>query len=167
MSEIFVQEGFSYLRFGQIVIDEVNKRKLEINEANERLVREELRKEHGMAVMAKLNIPKISRLLKTSNVVADGLYSFEEYKLLKQKFKDSLIVIAVYAPPEIRYKRLETRTTNRSIKRSDAISRDYAEIENLNKGGPIAMADATILNTGSRAQLKAQVRKIIDKLQKQ
>lgn len=160
ISEMFVQKGFTYIRFGQIVIDEVLKRGLKINEQNERLVREGLRDKHGMAVMAKLNVPKFKKELLNNDVIGDGLYSFEEYKLLKKQFKDRFIVVCVYAPPELRYERLGIRTTDRKITRKDAISRDYAEIENLNKGGPIAMADYTIVNTKDMKYLKKQFEEI-------
>lgn len=159
-----MKRGFSYIRFGQIVIDEVSKRGLEINENNERLVREELREKHGMAAMAKLNIPNIKRLIKNENVIIDGLYSFAEYKLLKKKFGESMVVVAVYAPPKVRYKRLEERKTDRSIKIKDAISRDYAEIEKLDKGGPIALADFTIINTQTLKELRSQTYEIIRQL---
>ena len=38
-----------------------------------------LRKELGMAAYAILNRPRIDTALEKSNVVADGLYSWEEY----------------------------------------------------------------------------------------
>ena len=133
---------------------------------------EELRKKHGMSAMAKLNVPKIMNLIKKNNIVADGLYSFQEYKLLKNKFPKELKVIAIYAPPETRYKRLsdrkvtkdDTKKRNRKYTRKDAIARDYAEIENLEKGGPIAMADYTVLNTKNLRYLNEQLDEIITKL---
>ncbi|MFC1942626.1 dephospho-CoA kinase, partial [Chloroflexota bacterium] len=54
--------------------------------------------------------------------------------------------------------------TSRSIRgrtADEAASRDRAEIENLNKGGPIAMADFTILNESSLNTLKEEVERII------
>jgi len=36
-------------------------------------------------------------------------------------------------------------------------SRDRSEIENINKGGPIAMADITLVNEGSVEDLERQV----------
>jgi len=163
VSSIFKDCGFEYIRFGQIVIDEVKKRGLIINEKNERKVREELRRKHGMAAMAKLNKGKIKKLLKTKNVVADGLYSFDEYKILKREFPNQLLVIAVYAPPNLRYKRIKKRL-ERGLTQEEAISRDYAEIEKLDKGGPIAMADWTIVNTGTKKDLFNQTHEAIKKL---
>jgi len=44
---------------------------------------------------------------------------------------------------------------------AEAASRDAAEIENVSKGGPIAMADFTIINESSLENLRKEVRRII------
>ena len=60
---------------------------LEINEKNERMVREEMRAKHGMDALAKKLLPVFDSMLKKQkNVVADGLYSWEEYVLLKKRY---------------------------------------------------------------------------------
>ncbi|HEX8923378.1 MAG TPA: AAA family ATPase [Patescibacteria group bacterium] len=163
------EEKFQFLRFGQITLDEVKKQGLELNEANERAIRERLRKEHGMAAFAILNLPKLDELIKKGNVVGDGLYSFEEYKVLKEHFGAAMSVIAVYAPPELRYKRISERVMpkddinlrHRSLTKEDAKARDFAEIENLNKGGTIAMADYTLVNTKDLDYLLNQLNEAI------
>jgi dephospho-CoA kinase len=43
---------------------------------------------------------------------------------------------------------------------SEASSRDKSEIENLNKGGPIAMADYTVTNESDLDDLRRQTEKI-------
>jgi dephospho-CoA kinase len=89
--------------------------------------------------------------------------------VLKEKYGENLIVIATYAPPEMRYKRLENRAKKhgednnlrfRSFNQSEAAARDKAEIENLHKAGPIAMADYTILNTKKIIDLQKQINEI-------
>lgn len=169
VSDELVKNGFGFVRFGQITLDKVKEDGLEVNEINERKIREGFRKEHGMGAFAILNIPKFDELLEKSNVVGDGLYSWSEYKILKKKYKNAMHVIAVYAPPEMRYGRLENRSVKndekqrfRSTTKEQSKSRDYAEIENLDKGGPIAMADFTIINTGTLEQLKQEVNNILD-----
>jgi len=170
VAEEFIKNGFAYLRFGQIVIDELKKLGLKISEANERKIRESLRKKYGMGAFAILNIPKIDKILKKSNVVVDGLYSWTEYKIMKKKYRERMYVVAVFAPPKLRYKRLTEREEKdkesrfRPLTKKEAISRDFAEIENLEKGGPIAMADFTVLNVGSLKELKENVQKVIKKI---
>lgn len=173
VSDQLVKEGFSYVRFGQIVINEIKKSGLEINEANEKAVREELRKEYGMGALATLNMEKFDEFLKTSNVVGDGLYSWTEYKILKEKYGDAMHVLAVYAPPSLRHERLEHRVAQsdadsrfRSIPKEKSKSRDYAEIEGIEKGGPIAMADFTIINTETVEDVKVQLKNFLTQIKK-
>ncbi len=168
VSDELVKQGFSYLRFGQIIIDKIKENGLETNEAHERKTREDLRRKHGMAALAILNIPKLDELLEKSNVVVDGLYSWSEYKILKEKYSDSMYIIAVYAPPKVRYERLKNRNVKddynqrfRSLAEEEARTRDYSEIENIEKGGPIVMADFTIINTGTIDELKEKVKDIL------
>ncbi len=172
VSDKLVEKGFGFLRFGQITLDIVKEKGLEPNEENEKKIREGIRKEHGMGAFATLNIPKFDGLLKKGNVVGDGLYSWSEYKILKKKYGEKLIVIAVYSPPELRYQRLEKRLLqsndvnlrNRPATRENAIARDYAEIENIEKGGPIAMADFTIINDSKIENVYLQLEKILAKI---
>jgi dephospho-CoA kinase len=106
-TNFFIKQGFSKIRFGQITIDILKKKNLEINEENERKIREELRKNHGMAAYAIINIPRIKTLLnQTNKIVLDGLYSWEEYLVLKKEFPN-LKIISIYASPKTRYKRLQ------------------------------------------------------------
>ena len=47
----------------------------------------------------------------------------------------------------------------------EAFSRDRSEILNLNKAGPIAMADYTILNEGSLKDLEVRTRNVIRRIE--
>ena len=163
VARILQENGFAIVRFGDVTDDELEKQGRELTEANERSVREALRAEHGMAAYAMLNLPRINIALKESNVVVDGLYSWEEYLHLKRYYGDDLSIIAVYSPPPMRYARLGSRRV-RSLTVAEAVSRDCAEIENVNKGGPIAMADDTIINASSLADLKRQVVELLTRL---
>jgi len=169
LSDLLVKEDYGYVRFGQVVLDEVKRRGVAPTETLEREIRENFRKELGMAAIAILNLPKFETLLVQSNVVGDGLYSWDEYKILKEKYGDNLIVVAVYSPPQIRYERLEKRFSdatdvnlrNRGFSRESAAARDVAEIENMAKGGPIAMADYTILNIGTVEEYQTKIQEFI------
>jgi len=172
VSDELVKQGFAFVRFGQIVMDKIKEGNLEVSEENERKIREQLRKDYGMGAFAVLNIPKFDNFLKDSNVVGDGLYSWSEYKILKEKYGDNMYVVAVYSPPETRYERLENRAVEndkdqrfRSVGKEKAKARDYAEIENVEKGGPIAMADYTIVNVGTIEDLRQQIQDILSKIQ--
>ncbi len=156
----FAAEGFAVVRFGDITDMEIAKRGLELNEANERLVREDLRRERGMAAYAELNLPRIDGTLAYADVVIDGLYSWEEYTLLKGRYGEDMYVAAVLASPRTRYKRLACRG-ERGLTEAEASSRDLSEIELLNKGGPIAMADFAIVNESALSDLEEAVRRVV------
>ncbi len=167
VADYLKSRGLGFVKFGRITLDEVKRRGLEPTEENERIIREELRENHGMGCYAVLNIPKIDELSGKGDVVIDGLYSWEEYIELKKKYGDGLFVIAVYTPPKVRYNRLAKRPSDypdvgdRKFTEEDVRKRDYSEIEKINKGGPIAMADYTIVNTGTKEELLSEVEKII------
>ncbi len=148
VSRVLEQRAWTRLRFGDVTDDELKRRGLPRIEKHERVVREELRAKHGMAAYAKLMIPKIEAALEKGHVVLDGMYSWEEYLVLKEKYTNKFTVLAVYGSPETRHERLGSRK-ERPLTGEEASSRDKAEIENINKGGPIAVADYTIINEGS------------------
>ncbi|MFH1134156.1 MAG: AAA family ATPase [Nanoarchaeota archaeon] len=156
-TDIAVTLGYHRIHFGDLTMDELQRRGLPVSELNERKVREDLRKQHGMAAFAALAIPKIEAV--SGNVVIDGLYSWAEYELLKAEYP-KMKVIAIYASPKTRYGRLKTRA-ERPLKEKEAVARDKAELEKLEKGAPIAMADITIINEGSKQQLEEAVRHVI------
>ena len=160
VAAIFEKKGFKKIRFGDITDDEIKKRGLPLNEENERRVRQQLRQEHGMAAYAKLNLPRIDAALKSANVVVDGLYSWEEYVLLQNRYGEDFHVVAIWASPETRYSRLAKREI-RPLTAAEAAGRDVAELENTNKGGPIAIADFTILNESSLKELEKETRKVL------
>ncbi len=160
VARVFESGAYHRIRFGDMTDEEVKKRKLKLSEENERIVREELREKHGMAAYAMLNLPRIEAALKTSHVVIDGLYSWEEYKFLKERLGADLRVVAVWSPPALRYRRLRGRPV-RPLTVEQAAARDYAEIENVNKGGPIAMADFTISNCSTLESLVEQAENVI------
>ncbi|MDH5695750.1 MAG: AAA family ATPase [Dehalococcoidia bacterium] len=163
VSRVFEENGFIRIRFGDLTDEEMKKRGLEPSEENERYVRELLRQEHGIAAYAKLNLPRIEQALKSSDVVIDGLYSWQEYTYLKSYYGEDLYLVAVWSSPKTRYARLTSRSSRR-LKLEEAISRDRAEIENIDKGGPIAMADFTIINESSIENLKKEAKRIISTL---
>jgi len=162
--------GYQYVRFGQVVMDILQKRNVAISEENERSVRNELRRINGMEAFAIANEKKITDLLLKGNVVIDGLYSFAEYKVLKKNWGKQFFTLAIYAPPECRYERVANRVmddsdkvlNNRPLTNKQALARDYDEIENADKGGPIAIADWTIVNTHSIACLRKNVEEFLN-----
>jgi dephospho-CoA kinase len=160
VARVFERNGFTRIRFGDLTDEGMKERNLEPNEENERRVRELLRKEQGMDAYARLNLPRIEQALKSSDVVIDGLYSWEEYTYLKGRYGKDLYLVAVWSSPRTRYARLSKRASRR-LSLEEATSRDRAELENSNKGGPIAVADFTIINESKIEDLRKETKRII------
>jgi len=157
------KKGWRVIRFGALTMRELESRHLPINEANEKTVREELREKHGMDTYAKLLLPAILESLSAGPTVIDGLYSWAEYKFLRGHFRDQMKVVAIYTTRSVRYARLSQRQ-ERPLSFEEAEQRDYAEIENVEKGGPIAMADYTVVNDGTEKELFRAVDKLLSTL---
>lgn len=155
----FTENGFKKVYFGDVVITELKSRGLEISEKNERTVREELRAEYGMGVMAIKSIGKINEFFKSGNVVIESMYSWEEFKIIKDAFGDNFKVLAIYTTKGLRYERLGRREF-RPLTNEEAMSRDISEIENLDKGGPIAYADYTLINDSTLEELNKKLEKL-------
>ena len=149
-ANFFRSQGIPVLRFGDQTDIGLKESGLALTEENERTYREQLRLELGMAAMAIKIEPRILAASKTSDmVVLDGLYSWEEYVYLKEKFPN-IKLLCIWAPPSFRYERLAVRPV-RPLALSQARERDIAEIEHLNKAGPIAIADSCFVNDGDEA----------------
>ncbi len=152
---------WTVVHFGGVTIREIEKRGLLVNEANERIVREDLRKEHGMAAFAKLSMKDVLTGLSKGPTVIDGLYSWSEFKFLRNRLSKGFFLVNVFASKQIRYDRLLHREV-RPLSHEEAEARDFAEIENLEKGGPIAMADFTLLNDGSIEELYLGIDRLLE-----
>ena len=163
VSDYVASKGYHKVHFGALTLKTLKERGLPPTEATERPVSEELRERFGMAVYAERALPEIEQALSEGKkVLIDGLYSFAEYKVLKKKFGKGLVLLAVYASPEIRHERLRERLI-RPLNAEEAVRRDLAEIEKLDKGGPIAIADATVLNESTLEELYSQVDRALER----
>ena len=151
----FTDMGWSSVYFGGVAVSQLKKSGIPVNEANERQIREQLRRDLGMGAFAIILKDEILDKLSRGNVVLDGLYSWSEYVILKELLGDDLVILAVVTNSGIRKQRLQSRPV-RPLTAEMVDSRDIAEIENSEKGGPIAKADYYVLNNGSEAELKAQ-----------
>jgi dephospho-CoA kinase len=158
--KFFVESGYKRVYFGEVVMNEMKRLGLEVNEANERATRENLRKEFGMGAMAVKSLPIIKDFMKHSNVVIESLYSWEEFKILKNEFGEAFKLLNIYTTKELRYERLLKRPF-RPLTNEESKSRDISEIEKLDKGGPIAYADYLIMNDGTLDEMNEELKKYV------
>lgn len=163
--DFFEKKGYQKVYFGGVIYDKMKEEKIPITKKTEQEFRENLRKKHGMGVVAQILLPKIKELKEKGNVVLDGLYSFEEYKILKEELKD-IKVLSIITDKNIRYERIEKRK-DRPYTKKEAIKRDIAEIENSNKAGPIAYADMYILNNENETNYEKSLEKLYKQMEEE
>ena len=136
--------------FGGVVLNALKEAGLEINPENEKMMREGLREKEGKDFVVNRAIVEAKNLINAGQkrIVLDGVYSWTEYKILRKEFPNEMTVIAVVTPKALRRERLATRPV-RPLTAAEVAERDRSEIENLEKGGPIAIADYYVDNSGS------------------
>lgn len=163
--EHFTEKGYPKVYFGGVILDAMTEAGLEHTQENEKPFREEFRKKYGKDAVARKIVEQIEHLANAGQhrVIADGLYSWTEYKVLKDAFPGELELVAIVAPRHVRYRRLSNRPV-RPLTATEAYGRDTAEIENLEKGGPIAIADHYIINDGSVESFNAQLDSLLAEL---
>lgn len=152
----FVAANWQLVYCGDVVFDSLKKEGLEINEENERKIREKLRAEHGISAIEDLALPNVRAAHQKGNVVVESFYTWESYKKYKDAFGDDFQVLAIHASPSQRAQRLATRKA-RPLTEEQTRSRTYSQIENLHQAGPIAAADFHIVNMGALGELQEKV----------
>lgn len=164
-SDILESLGYKKVYFGGVTMEKMKEEDMEVTPENEKIMRERLRSEYGMGAYAIILLPRIKELAKEGNVVLDGLYSWDELKILRDDLGDSLSVIAIVADKKIRYDRLSVREV-RPFAYDEAMNRDIAEIENIAKAGPIAYADYYIDNNYDLESYKMRLLDILEDIRK-
>ena len=161
--DYLTSKGYPKVYFGGIVLDAMTEAGLEHTQENEQPFREELREREGKDFVVNRIVTQIRGLIDAGQrrIIADGLYTWTEYKILKREFPGELTVVAVVAPKHLRHHRLTMRPV-RPLTVKEADQRDWAEIENLEKGGPIAIADHYIINNGNLDHFHEQIDTEVD-----
>ena len=143
----FTEKGYPKVYFGGVIYEAMAEAGIEKGEENEKVFRVEIRKKEGVDFVVKRIIQQIHDLAAAGQhrIIADGIYTWAEYKAIKHEFPGETFVIALTSPKHLRYQRLENRE-DRPQTAAISASRDTREIEDLQKGGPIAAADYYVAN---------------------
>ena len=152
--EHMTEKGYPNVYFGGMVLAELERRGLPRTAENEKFVREDVREKYGKDWVVRQVIEATKRLIEAGQrrIVLDGVYSYTEYKILKEEFPGDITFLAVVLPKKLRYKRVGERL-ERPFNGQEIRDRDDAEIMNLEKGGPIAAADFYVMNDGTIQEL--------------
>lgn len=152
----FTDKGYPRVYFGGVIYQAMEEAGIEKGEENEKSFRVAIREKEGNDFVVKRIIKQIHDLANAGQhrIIADGLYSWDEYKALKHEFPGEVTVVALITTKHLRYHRLTQRFDDRPQSEAISAERDHNEIETINKGGPIAMADYFVMNNGSEEALE-------------
>ena len=141
-------------------------RGIEITPDNEKQFREMIRETEGKDWVVLQVVNEVKNLINAGQkrIVLDGLYTWTEYKILKKEFPGQISVVAVVVDKFLRHKRVAKRP-ERPFNTEEIQERDRSEIENLEKGGPIAIADYYLLNNSSIEELEIRVDDVLKKIE--
>lgn len=148
---------------GGIVTGEMRRRGLKGTPSDERLVREELRRDGGMDALARLALPAIEGFDGVGAVLLDAIYNDEERTLYAGHFGVDFRMIAMEAPFTVRAQRLAMRA-NRPSNKEDLARRDAYEISSLGIESVLAAADARVPNEGTLDELEGTLQVVFDRL---
>lgn len=160
--EYLTEKGIPKIYFGGIIYKAMEEAGIEVTWESQQKFREEIREREGKDFVVRRAIQEVHKLVQAGQrkIVLDGLYSWSEYRILKHEFPGEITVIAIVTPKHLRYQRMEKRP-ERPMTREEVDERDWAEIENLEKGGPIAIADYFIHNDKDLSWLHAQLDEVL------
>ncbi|MBR3368859.1 AAA family ATPase [Candidatus Saccharibacteria bacterium] len=166
--DYMTDKGVPKVYFGGMIYKEMEKRGIERTPdgESEKKFREEIRETEGKDWVVRQVIAETKKLIEAGQrrIVLDGVYSWTEYNTLKHEFPGMMTFIAIVVDKKLRYKRVAVRP-ERPFDRAEIMERDRSEIENLEKGGPIAGADYYILNNGTVADLHENLKKILEEIE--
>lgn len=160
--DYITEKGYPKVYFGGIIYGAMNEAGIEITPESQQKFRKEIREKEGKDFVVKRVIKQVHDLIAAGqhHIILDGLYSWTEYKILKREFPGEMSVIAIVANKKLRHHRLTNRP-ERPFTIEQANIRDWSEIEDLEKGGPIAIADHYIVNNSSIEHLHGQLDEIL------
>ena len=161
-------KGYPKVYFGGMIYKEMEKRGIARTEdgKSEKEFREMIRATEGKDWVVRQVIAEVKDLISAGQkrIILDGVYSWTEYKALKHEFPKSLTFLAVVVDKKLRYERVANRP-GRAFDATAIRERDRSEIENLEKGGPIAAADYYVLNNGTIEEMTSAVDKVLKEIE--
>lgn len=165
--DYLTNHGHPKVYFGGMIYKEMERRGIERSEDGEveKKFREEIREKEGKDWVVRQVIAETKNLINAGQkrIVLDGVYSWTEYMALKHEFPTCLTSVAVVVDKKLRYDRVAKRP-GRAFDARAIRERDRSEIENLEKGGPIAAADYYILNNGTTDELHDRLEQILKEI---
>ncbi len=157
-AQVFLDAGIPVRSMGDMVREEVAKRKLEVIPEVFGQVASDLRREFGEDVLAVRLTAAVDELLKDHPIVLiDGLRGTAEYAVFKSTWGETFQSVAIHTDKEIRFARMKARGRSEDGGTATFEARDEREkgwgLEEL-----IDSADVLVENNNDLVQFQDQIR---------
>ncbi|MFP3215024.1 MAG: AAA family ATPase [Candidatus Micrarchaeota archaeon] len=162
-AQYLIRKGFEKVEMGDIIREEMKKKKMRITNKSIREFSLLLRKKFGNDVVARLTLRELRK--KKGNIVIVGLRGVGEIRYFRKRMKQ-FYVIALVAPKSLRYKRLRARGRDDDPKNIKEFEFREAKEKRYGIEGAIRNADFIISNTSSVKQLKRDLDSLLDYIMK-
>jgi dephospho-CoA kinase len=162
--KIAIEMKIPVIRMGEMVIEEVSRRGLPLDDKHVGGIANQMRKEFGKDIWAQRTMKKISSFDKLDYIVIDGIRNVEEIDAFKNELGKDFVIIAITSTDETRRKRFTARR-----RKDDSL--DIKDLENRDKrelgwglGAVLASADIIVQNEGEIHKLQHEIQKIFEKI---
>ena len=156
-SSVMKDRGIPVFVSGDIIRAEARRRKLKFTRKNLGELMLKIRREEGMAAVAKRLVPLVENV-QGRFAVYEGARSMEEAEELRRKY--NVVTIAIHASRTARFKRLQRRRrSDRPRRWADFEERDNREL-GVGVGKLIALADRTVENEDTKQDLRRRMKRL-------
>ncbi|MEE9236468.1 MAG: AAA family ATPase [Thermoplasmata archaeon] len=154
------QAGFAVIRMGDVVREEASRRGISSTDEGIGRMAHRERKIHGPGIWAKRTLERISE----ERMVIDGIRSFDEIAVFRKSFDDQVLIVAIHASPETRYRRISSRRRRDDILNEEELQvRDRRELK-WGLGEVIALAEYILVNEGSLEEFREKAKELLQEI---
>lgn len=153
------EKGFTHYEARKLFVEEINRRGIEPNRANMRIVANELRAEHGDSFLVDTYLARMKEE-GVEDVIIESIRARAEADALKAA---GGILLAVDADQKLRYERIQSRANESDqVSFEEFVAHETLEMNDpdphgMQKAAVIAAADYVITNDTDLAALHAQI----------
>jgi len=159
-----------HVTLSDVIRGEIEKKRGQINRPNLQDMGNEMRKNYGTEILAKMAISYLPR--DKQMIILEGIRNPGEVGYLKKNFGNRFVLLSIDAPQEIRWQRMQNRKKASDPENFDEFVID--EKRDLGEGEPpwgqqvracMQQADFTVVNDGSLEDFRKKIYEIFKNIE--